>query len=79
MKLKIILILNILMTKNGWVNKRLKCKKRLNKKNIPLNLNGENIDLFAFALSRMFSFYIDKTSFPNILKQTRHKNIDKKR
>ena len=54
-------------------------KKAKQENNIPLNLNGENIDLFAFALSRMFNFYIDKTSFPNILKQTRHKNIDKKR
>lgn len=59
--------------------KDLMQKKAKQENNIPLNLNGENIDLFAFALSPMFSFYIDKTSFPNILKQTRHKNIDKKR
>ena len=36
---------------------------------IPIRLIKENIELFFSVLSRIFNFYIDKTSFPNSLKQ----------
>ena len=57
-------------------------QKRLAKQenDIPTKLIKENIELFSSILSRMFNFYIDKTSFPNSLKQADitpvHKNDD---
>ena len=57
-------------------------QKRLNKKMITqminYNLIKENIELFSSALSRMFNFYIDKTSFPNSLKQADITPVHKK-
>ena len=44
-------------------------KKAKQENDIPIKLIEENIELFSSVLSRMFNFYIDKTSFPNSLKQ----------
>ena len=52
------------------VLKDLNAKKAAKQENdIPIKLIEENIELCSSVLSRMFNFYIDKTSFPNILKQ----------
>ena len=52
------------------VLKDLNAKKAAKQENdIPIKLIEENIELCSSVLSRMFNFHIDKTSFPNILKQ----------
>ena len=48
--------------------KDLNAKKAKQENDIPIKLIKENIELFSSVLSRMFHFYIDKTSFPNSLK-----------
>ena len=63
------------------VLKYLNAKKVKQENDIPIKLIKENIELFSSVLSRMFNFYIDKTSFPNSLKQADitpdHKKDDK--
>ena len=44
---------------------------------ITIKLIKENIEIFS-VLSRMFNFYIDKTSFPNSLKQANITSVHKK-
>ena len=44
-------------------------KKAKQENDIPIKLIKENIELFSSVPSRMFNFYIDKTSFLNSLKQ----------
>lgn len=51
------------------VLKNLNVKKAKQEKVVPVKLIKENIDLFFFALSQMFLFYIAKTSFLNSLKK----------
>ena len=53
------------------VLKDLNAKKAKQEDDIPIKLIKEliNIELFSSVLSRMFNLYIDKTSFPNSLKQ----------
>ena len=60
------------------VLKDLNVKKAKQENDIPIKLNKENIELFSFVLSRMFNFYIDKTSFPNSLKQAYITPVHKK-
>ena len=45
------------------VLKVLNSKKAKQVNDIPIKLIKENIELFSSVLSRMFTFYIDKTSF----------------
>ena len=60
------------------VLKNLNTKKAKQENNIPIKLNKENIELFSSILSRMFNFYIDKTSFPISLKQAHITPVHKK-
>ena len=53
-------------------------KKAKQENDIPIKLIKENIELFSSILSRMFNFYIDKTSFPNGLKQADITPVHKK-
>ena len=53
--------------KMAEVLKHLNKKKTKQENDIPVKLIKENIELFSSILSRMFNFYIDKTSFPNSL------------
>ena len=55
--------------KMAEVLKDLNVKKANQENDIPIRLIKENVELFSSVLSRMFNFYIDKTSFPNSLKQ----------
>ena len=50
------------------VLKYLNSKKAKQENDIPIKLIKENIELFSYAFSRMFNFYIDETSFLNSLK-----------
>ena len=47
------------------VLKDLNAKKDKQEDDIPIELINESIEFFSSVLSRMFNFYIDKTSFPN--------------
>ena len=58
--------------------KDLNAKKAKQENDIPIKLIKENIELFCSVLSRMFNFCIDKTSFPNNLKQTDITHVHKK-
>ena len=58
--------------------KDLSVKKAKQENDIPIKLIKKNIDLFAFVLSRIFNFNIDKTSFPNSLKQAGISPVHKK-
>ena len=49
--------------------KNLYAKKAKQENYIPLKLINKHINLFSSVPSRMFNFFIDKTSFPNSLKQ----------
>ena len=60
------------------VLKDLNAKKAKKKNDIPTKLIKENIEIFSFALFRMFNFYIDKAYFPNSLKQTDMNPVHKK-
>ena len=51
--------------KMAEILKDLNAKKAKEENDIPIKLIKENIDLFSSILSRIFNFYIDKTSFPN--------------
>ena len=46
----------------------LNAKNAKQENGIPIRLIKEIIELFSFALSRMFNFCINKTYFPNSLK-----------
>ena len=50
-------------------DKNLNPKKAKQENYISIKLIKENMELFCLVLSRIFNFYIDKTSFPNPLKQ----------
>ena len=54
--------------KMAAVLKYLNSKKAKQENDIPIKLIKENIELFSYAFSRMFNFYIDETSFLNSLK-----------
>ena len=60
------------------VLKDLNAEKAKQENDIPIKLIKENIELFSSILSRMFNFYIDKTSFPNSLKQADITPVHKK-
>ena len=60
------------------VLKDVNAKKAKQEKDIPIKLIKENIELFSYILSRMFNFYIDKSSFPNSLKQAETTPVHKK-
>ena len=60
------------------VPKDLNAKKAKQEDDIPIKLIKENIELFSSVLSRIFNFYIDKTSFPNSLKQADMTPVHKK-
>ena len=64
--------------KMAEVLKDLNAKKAKQENDIPIKLIKENIDLFSSILSRLFNFYIDKTSFPNSLKQADITPVHKK-
>ena len=49
--------------------KNLYAKKAKQENYIPLKLINKHINLFSSVPSRIFNFFIDKTSFPNSLKQ----------
>ena len=51
------------------VLKELNAIKAKQENYIPIKLIKGRIELFPSVLSRMFNFYINKTSFPNRLKQ----------
>ena len=51
------------------VLKELNAIKAKQENYIPIKLIKGSIELFPSVLSRMFNFYINKTSFPNRLKQ----------
>ena len=65
--------------KTAEVLKDLNAKKAKQENDISIKLIKKNIELFSSALSRMFDFYIDKTSFSNSLKKVDitpvHKNM----
>ena len=58
-----------MIKKMAEILRDLNAKKAKQENDIPIKLIKENIDLFSSVLSRIFNFYIDKTSFPNSLKQ----------
>ena len=60
------------------VLKDLNVKRAKQENDIPVKLIKENIALFSYVLSRMFNFHIDRTSFPNSLKQAGITPIHKK-
>ena len=60
------------------VLKDLNAKKVKQENDIPIKLIKENIELFSSIVSRMFNFYIDKTSFPNGLKRADITPVHKK-
>ena len=64
--------------KMAEILKDLNVKKDKQENDIPIKLIKKNIDLFAFVLSRIFNFNIDKTSFPNSLKQAGITPVHKK-
>ena len=64
--------------KMAEVPKDLNAKKAKQEDDIPIKLIKENIELFSSVLSRIFNFYIDKTSFPNSLKQADMTPVHKK-
>ena len=64
--------------KTAEVLKDLNAKKAKQENDISIKLIKENIKLFSSALSRMFDFYIDKTSFPNSLKKVDITPVHKK-
>ena len=55
--------------KMAEVLKELNATKAKQENYISIKLIKGSIELFSSVLSRMFNFYIDKTSFPNSLKQ----------
>ena len=59
--------------------KDLNAKKAKQENDISIKLIKENIELFSSVLSRMFTFYIDKKSFSNSLKQADITPVHKKR
>ena len=67
-----------MIKKMAEVLKDLNAKKAKQENDNPINLIKENIELFSSALSRMFNFYIDKTSFPNSLIQADITPVHKK-
>ena len=58
--------------------KYLNSKKAKQENDIPIKLIKENIELFSYAFSRMFNFYIDETSFLNSLKMADITPVHKK-
>ena len=67
-----------MIKKMAEVIKDINAKKAKQENNIPIKLIKENLELFSSVLSRKFSLYIDKTSFPNSLKQAHITPVHKK-
>ena len=65
--------------KMSEVLKDLNAKKDKQEDDIPIELINESIEFFSSVLSRMFNFYIDKTSFPNSWKKADITPVQKRR
>ena len=59
-------------------DKNLNSKKAEQENYISIKFIKKNMELFCFVLSSIFNFYIDKTSFPNPLKQANITLVHKK-